>query len=912
MRNLPPSDYSSPDSTTRSVGNISLSLLSASEAILRRKSFHPKASPWFNEKVNDAINLMRSARQRHKVVSAPLPSPDIPSFLEFKRARREVKRTVTKAKRDWALSFTGSVAPEDVWRLTSWSKGVRRQRIPTLNDPLGGQAITSSTKQDLFFRSFFPPPPSLDGTPIVDPDEDNPNTRPFTEVTTEEVRKALSSCLNTSAPGPSGVGYKALKWLWDSSPKLLTEALGACLHHGIHHPDWKKAITVILTKPNKPSYADPRAYRPIQLLECFGKLLEKIVAARLAFDIGRLDLVPCEQFGGRTASSCLDAGLSLVHDVQTGWKKGLVSSMLAIDVKGFFDHVNHDRLIYIIWRMGFPLQLVKWVKSFLTGRSASLRMDGEYSDDRPINIGIPQGSPCSPVLSIIYSSEVLEFVLFHENLHSSKGVPVAPKAYVDDFNITAFSPTLQENVEILARVLVLVVQKLKEIGMSIDLSKLELQHFTRRQGDNLRPPLRASLPSGPIVVTPPKVLRWLGFYLDCHLSFREHVKIMAARSSSIIVGLRCLGNTVRGLSQSNMRVLYKTCVFPVLSYGAPLWFREGARQKTLIKIMDTVQNKALRMIAGMFRTSPIHALQCLSHVPPVTHSLRRLSESAAIRFLKLPALSPVIQRLPNDWRGGKRPTSHTPFSTPHSLLYTNPNKQSIIQHLASSVPTNSEKLDPFTADAAPWHRTPDSMAGRFTSTPNPPPPDKVTSLVAEINRTHIAARHDPSLLLVYCDGSRKPDADGDNRSGYGAVFFNCGIPITSFSVGLGEHASVFDAEMHALAHASTKVKRLMDGQILIQNVTFFSDSVSALLQITNPSAHPSQLPSLLFRDTCFSLLLRFPLLKITLKWSPGHLGIIGNTLADDLAKKGTSLPPQLLLLLRVEDGFQNQHTTAVV
>lgn len=156
---------------------------------------------------------------------------------------------------------------------------------------------------------------------------------------------------------------------------------------------------------------------------------------------------------------------------------------------------------------------------------------------------------------------------------------------------------------------------------------------------------------------------------------------------------------------------------------------------------------------------------------------------------------------------------------------------------------------------------------------------------------HVAAKHNPSLLLAYCDGSRKPDTNGDDRSGYGAVFFNCGAPIASFLVGLGRHATVFDPKMHALAHASTKVKRLMDEQTLVQNVTFFSDSVSALLKITDPSAHPSQLPSLLFRDTCFSLLSRFPLLKIMLKWSPGHLGVIGNNLADGLAKRGTGFPP---------------------
>ena len=54
---------------------------------------------------------------------------------------------------------------------------------------------------------------------------------------------------------------------------------------------------MILPKLNKPSYSDLRAYRPIRLLECTGKILEKIVASRLSFDIGKHDLVLFEQFG---------------------------------------------------------------------------------------------------------------------------------------------------------------------------------------------------------------------------------------------------------------------------------------------------------------------------------------------------------------------------------------------------------------------------------------------------------------------------------------------------------------------------------------------------------------------------------------------------------------------------------------
>ena len=75
------------------------------------------------------------------------------------------------------------------------------------------------------------------------------------------------------------------------------------LHLGIHHDAWKRSIMVIIPKPNKPSYSAPGVYRPIQLLECLGKLLEKIVVKRLMFDCSRYHLISPECQG----HSSLDA-----------------------------------------------------------------------------------------------------------------------------------------------------------------------------------------------------------------------------------------------------------------------------------------------------------------------------------------------------------------------------------------------------------------------------------------------------------------------------------------------------------------------------------------------------------------------------------------------------------------------------
>jgi hypothetical protein len=114
---------------------------------------------------------------------------------------------------------------------------------------------------------------------------------------------------------------------------------------GIHNSRWKKSVVVVLPKPGKPRYDIPKSYRPIQLLECLGKLLEKVIAKRITFDCGKYEILPPEQFGGRSVSSCIDAGLTLTHDIEHAWKRGLDASVLTIDIKGFFDNVNHQRLV---------------------------------------------------------------------------------------------------------------------------------------------------------------------------------------------------------------------------------------------------------------------------------------------------------------------------------------------------------------------------------------------------------------------------------------------------------------------------------------------------------------------------------------------------------------------------------------
>jgi len=196
------------------------------------------------------------------------------------------------------------------------------------------------------------------------------------EVTHDEVSEAISNTSSSSMPGYSQINYQVIKWAWKCQTYILA-LMRKCLETGYHPKSWRKAIVVALRKPGKPDYSNPRAYWLITLLECLGKVLEKIVARRLTYLAGKHGLVPANQFRGCSNSSTIDALLSFTNDVQCAWNHKLVTSAPTFDIKGYFDFINHNRLLSELCRKRIPLAYVRWVASFLSDCKAAICIDGK-------------------------------------------------------------------------------------------------------------------------------------------------------------------------------------------------------------------------------------------------------------------------------------------------------------------------------------------------------------------------------------------------------------------------------------------------------------------------------------------------------------------------------------------------------
>ncbi|KAF2860864.1 hypothetical protein K470DRAFT_216148 [Piedraia hortae CBS 480.64] len=57
---------------------------------------------------------------------------------------------------------------------------------------------------------------------------------------------------------------------------------------------------------------------------------------------------------------------------------------------------------------GWPAFSVNWTGSFMTKRACSVRLGGHTTQSAPLQCELPQGSPISPILFLLYVQPIVE------------------------------------------------------------------------------------------------------------------------------------------------------------------------------------------------------------------------------------------------------------------------------------------------------------------------------------------------------------------------------------------------------------------------------------------------------------------------------------------------------------------------
>ncbi|EED23621.1 reverse transcriptase, putative [Talaromyces stipitatus ATCC 10500] len=218
----------------------------------------------------------------------------------------------------------------------------------------------------------------------------------------EAVKNALFSQGLEKAPGTDLLNFRAIRLLWNLDSERVVSLTRQCLRLGIHPHVWKTAKGVLLRKNGKTNYTLASAYRVISLLKCLGKVIEKLVAELITNFAEAQDLFHNGQFGGRRQRSAIDAVAYLVEEIHQAWANRKLAAALFMDIEGAFDHVILAKLVEVLREASVDGDLIHWVISFLSDWRVTLVIDGHMGKEVPISSGLPQGSPVSPILFVLY------------------------------------------------------------------------------------------------------------------------------------------------------------------------------------------------------------------------------------------------------------------------------------------------------------------------------------------------------------------------------------------------------------------------------------------------------------------------------------------------------------------------------
>ena len=135
-----------------------------------------------------------------------------------------------------------------------------------------------------------------------------------------EFKSVISKCSNSSAPGPDKLSWHHLKIIIKNDNCLtnIINIADSYINLGYWLNYFKNSSTIVISKPNKMSYVQPKVFRPIILLNILGKLIEKVITERLQFTVVHNNFIYPSQLGSLKFKSTSDASIALTYIVRSG------------------------------------------------------------------------------------------------------------------------------------------------------------------------------------------------------------------------------------------------------------------------------------------------------------------------------------------------------------------------------------------------------------------------------------------------------------------------------------------------------------------------------------------------------------------------------------------------------------------
>ena len=434
---------------------------------------------------------------------------------------------------------------------------------------------------------------------------------------------------------------------------IILRLFNSCLATGTFPKAWKEAVTIPLPKSNTAS--SPSDFRPISLLSCLGKTMERMMSNRLHFFLEKTSFFNPAQFGFRRKKGAEQQLANVIQHIHDSFHRGDDVLMVSLDIKKAFDTV---------WRPGIISKLhdnaqvrgpiLRLTADYLRDRYARVSVGDATSQPAEWVLGVPQGGVLSPLLFNVFINDVLEHI------------PAEVEAYMFADDIAIATPISRIDAEERKKGEELMQKALEAINtwfgkwrLQPSPAKTQVLVMVKPRPRKLDPeasPIELKLNNHPIKQNTTGTLKYLGMTFDEKLSWNPHVADVGRRVEARLRVLAMLSGCEWGADTGSMKLIYVSWIRPIIEYGT------GAlcmASHTLMQTLEKKQNKALRYILRAPLSASTHAMAVEARIPHLAARRIEILARTASKLLRLNEENVLARKFQQHHHGNLNNQTHT-------------------------------------------------------------------------------------------------------------------------------------------------------------------------------------------------------------------------------------------------------------
>lgn len=546
---------------------------SVNEICFKKEIIVNYSNKWFDNSLKELRNQKNSLCLRAQILNTA------EDWSEYRRVRNlfTQKSKVARNKMNRKIVSDLKHDPKQLWKALKKSYSDAPSHVidkieindVTFNDP---KTLANELNQ-FFVNSITELNSSIPTRPFTDRICNFNEWHSFELINMGQLMSILSRIKKKS--GMDNVNIDVLRDSIESLGEDFLSIVNESLASGYCPVEWRKTTVVPIPKVQKPKVAED--LRPVNTIPIIDKVMQCIVREQLQTHIDDNNILTDFQSAFRSNHSCQ----TVINLILSEWKRevgdGKVIIAVFLDLKRAFETIDRNTMVKVLENYGVKGNVLNWFKSWLSNRTQQTKLNDEMSSSCSIDVGLPQGTPLSCVLFILYINAIFQIV------RRSK-----IKLFADD----TLCWVVADSSEVAQKVIEL-NQDLHQLSLFFESRKMKL-NVTKTKYMVISQRNVNTLNVTPIVggqlVERVYEMKYLGVIIDHKLKFDAHVQYVKKK---LVKKINYLQRNKYMYDRNTKLMLYKSLVSPHIDYCSSVLFLINESQMRELQIL---QNRALRAI----------------------------------------------------------------------------------------------------------------------------------------------------------------------------------------------------------------------------------------------------------------------------------------------------------------------------